>query len=190
MRQCQMFPRLGPRKTTPTERTQQLRTLFRRDWCGRCDEKGAKPLILRRGTRFCLRPHPVATLEAHPKWQNVQIDQVEWIHPTHSSKHKFSVIVDEGCHLKVAEMLFPMKDTVLHRNHVWTELYDFYLEQWVCYFGNPTRVRVDSEGCWMSEAAAAFFGKESVLLEPIRFPNKRTGRQDLWRRQCVVSRPQ
>ena len=29
------------------------------------------------------------------------------------------------------------------------------------------RVRVDSEGSWMSEAAAVFFGKESVLLEPI-----------------------
>ena len=28
-------------------------------------------------------------------------------------------------------------------------------------------VRVDSEGSWMSEAAAVFFGKESVLLEPI-----------------------
>ena len=36
-----------------------------------------------------------------------------------------------------------------------------------CYFGKPKRVRVDSEGSWISEAAAVFLGKESVLLEPI-----------------------
>ena len=30
-------------------------------------------------------------------------------------------------------MLFPMKDTDL--TGIWTELGDFYLEQWVCYFG-------------------------------------------------------
>ena len=60
-----------------------------------------------------------------------------------------------------------MKDTDLHRNPVWTELRDFYLEQWVCFFGNPKRIRQDIEGSWMSEAAASFFGKESVLWEPI-----------------------
>ena len=67
--------------------------------------------------------------------------------------------------MKVARMLFPMKDTDLHRNPVWIELRDFYLEQWVCYFGNQ-RVRVVNEGSWMSEAAATFSGKETVLLEP------------------------
>ena len=45
----------------------------------------------------------------------------------------------EGCHVKVASI----KDTYLHRNPVWIELRDFYLEQRVC---------VDSEGSWMSEA--------------------------------------
>ena len=60
-----------------------------------------------------------------------------------------------------------MKDTDLHRNPVWTELRDFLLEQWVCYFGKLKRIRVDSDGSLMSEAAASFFGKESVLLEPI-----------------------
>ena len=60
-----------------------------------------------------------------------------------------------------------MRDADLHRNPIWTELRDLYLEQWVCYFGKPKRVRVDSEGSWMSGAAAVFFGKESVLLEPI-----------------------
>ena len=29
-------------------------------------------------------------------------------------------------------------------------------------------MRVDKEGSWMSEAAATFFGKGSVLLEPTR----------------------
>ena len=47
-------------------------------------------------------------------------------------KYKFSVIIDEGCHLKVAKMLFPMTNNDLHPNPVWTELRDFYLEQWVC----------------------------------------------------------
>ena len=69
--------------------------------------------------------------------------------------------------MKVAKTLFPMRDADLHRNPIWTELRDFYLEQWVCYFGEPKKVRVDSEGSWMSEAAAVFIGKDSVLLEPI-----------------------
>ena len=36
------------------------------------------------------------------------------------------------------------------------ELRDFFLDQWVCHFGKPTRVRVDTEG-----------SMASVLLEPI-----------------------
>ena len=67
----------------------------------------------------------------------------------------------------MAKMLFLMKDSDLHRNPVWTELRDFNLEHWVYYFGQPKRVWVDCEGSWMSEAAASFFGKGSVLLEPI-----------------------
>ena len=36
------------------------------------------------------RPHPVASLEAiPPKWQSIQIDQAEWIHPSDNLKHKF-----------------------------------------------------------------------------------------------------
>ena len=65
----------------------------------RCE--GAKTLILRLA-RDCVcpscqeiqsqRPHPVASLEAIlPKWQNIQIDQADWIHPTDSLEHKFSV---------------------------------------------------------------------------------------------------
>ena len=103
--------------------------------------KGAKPVILRLARDFVCpscqevrsqRPHPVARLEAIPsKWQNIQIDQAEWSHLTESLKNKFSVMNDEGCHVKVAKMLFTMKDTDLHRSLVWTELCDFYLEQWV-----------------------------------------------------------
>ena len=51
------------------------------------------------------------------------------------------------------------------RNPVWTELRSFYLEQWVCCF-EEQKMRLDSEGSWMSVAAATFFGKESVLLDP------------------------
>ena len=64
-------------------------------------------------------------------------------------------------------MLSSTNDTDLHRSPLWTELRFFYLKLSVCYFGKPKRVRVDSEGSWMSEAAATFFGKGSVLLEPI-----------------------
>ena len=35
------------------------------------------------------------------------------------------------------------------------------------FFGNPKRIRLDSEESWMSEVAASFFGRESVSLEPI-----------------------
>ena len=143
--------------------------------CGHCSNetlvralrrKGAKPLIIKLARDFVCpscqdiqnqRPHPVASLEAiPPKWQSIQIDQAERSHPSDNLKYKFSVIIDEGCHLKVAKMLFPMTNNDLHRNPVWTELRDFYLEQWVFYFGKPKRVR-----------AAVFFGKGSVMLEPI-----------------------
>ena len=76
-----------------------------------------------------------------PKWQNIQIDQAEWSHPADGLKHKFSVIADEGWHLKVAKMLFPMIDTDLHCNPVWTEPREFYLEQRACYFGKPQDAR-------------------------------------------------
>ena len=154
--------------------------------CGHCSHetlvraprrKGAKPLIIKLARDFVCpscqeiqnqRPHPVASLEAiPPTWQSIQIDQAEWSHPSDNLKYKFSVIIDEGCHLKVAKMLYHKTNNDPHRNSVWTELRDFYLEQWVCYVGKPKRVRVDSEGSWMSEAAAEFFGKESVMLEPI-----------------------
>ena len=82
----------------------------------------------------------VASLEAiPPKWQSIQIDQAEWSHRSDNLKYKFSVIIDKGCHLKVAKMLLPMTNNDLHRNPVWTELGDFYLEQWVCYFGKPKK---------------------------------------------------
>ena len=63
-----------------------------------------------------------------------------------------------------------MKDTDLHQNRVWTELHDFFLEQLDVFFflgRNPMRILLDSEGSWMSEAAASLFGRESVSLEPI-----------------------
>ena len=57
----------------------------------------------------------MASLDAIPQnWQHIQIDQAEWSHATNSLKHKFSVIIDEGCRLKVAKMLFGMKDTDPH----------------------------------------------------------------------------
>ena len=61
------------------------------------------------------RPDPVASWEAiPPKRQKIQIDQAEWIHATDNLKHKFSVIIDEGSHLKVTKMLFHMKNTDMH----------------------------------------------------------------------------
>ena len=41
--------------------------------------------------------------------------------------------------------------------------------------GKPGRAHVDSEGSWMSEAAATFFGKERVLLEPAEDVVERVG---------------
>ena len=115
--------------------------------CGHCSNetlaralrrKGAKPLIIRLARDFVCpscqetrnqRLHPVSSLEAiPPKWQSIQIDQAEWSHPSDNLKFKFSVIIDEGCHLKVAKMLFPVTNNDLHRNLVWTELRDFYRE--------------------------------------------------------------
>ena len=56
------------------------------------------------------RPHPIARLEAiPPKWQSIQIGQAEWSHTSENFEDKFSVIIDEGCHLEVAKMLFPMR---------------------------------------------------------------------------------
>ena len=65
-------------------------------------------------------------------------------------------------------VLFPYeRDTYLHRIPVWTELREFHLERWVREIWKTKKHRVDSEGSCMSEAARSFFGKESILLEPI-----------------------
>ena len=98
-----------------------------RHWFGHCVAR--EPLILRLARDFVCpscqeiqnqRPPPIASLAAiPPKWQNIQIEQAEWIHPTDSLKHKFSVSIGEGCHLKVAK-----QDTDLHWNPVRTELRD------------------------------------------------------------------
>ena len=98
-----------------------------------------KPLILRLERDFVCplcqeiqnqRPHPFASLEATPPvWQTIHIDQAEWSHATDSLRHAFSVTSDEGCHLEYGQEVFPMRDTHQHRNLVWTELRDFYLER-------------------------------------------------------------
>ena len=171
--------------------------------CGHCAKeklvralrrKGAKPLILRLARDFFCpscqenqtkRPHPVASLEAiPPKWQNIQIDQGEWSHPTESFKHHFSVIIDERCHLKVAKMLFPMKDADLHRNAVWTELRDHYLEQWVCYLGKPFKnVQTAKDlGC-QKRQQPSLAGKVSCSN---RFQDQLNGRQDMGAHECLA----
>ena len=107
-----------------------------------------------------------------------QVCQAEWIHPND---------IDEGCHLNVAKMLFPMKDADLHRNLVWTELRDVCLEQGVCYFGIPKRIWVASEGSWMSEAAARSSARNVSCWN--RFQGKLIGRLVSWRRLFEDSRP-
>ena len=124
--------------------------------CGHCSKqtfvralrrKKTKPLILRLPRDFVCpscqeinnqRLHPVASLEAIlSKWRSIQIDQAEWIHTSDNLKHKFSVIIDEGLSFEGCQDAYPMRDADLHRNPIRTELRDFYLEQWVCYFGKP-----------------------------------------------------
>ena len=121
--------------------------------------KVPKPLILGLARDFVCpssqeilsqRPHPVASMEASsPKWP--------------------------GCHLKVAKMLFPMKDTDLLRNPFWTELRVFLLEQWRVLLENRKRVRVDSEGSWMKRQQPSSAKKVSCWN---RFADKLIGRLD------------
>ena len=55
-------------------------------------------LSVLRVMKFRINVLTEASMEATPpKWQNTQVDQVEWSRPTGSLKHKFSVIIDEGC---------------------------------------------------------------------------------------------
>ena len=94
--------------------------------CGHCSNetlvralrrKGAKPLILRLAREpvcpscqeiLSQRPHPVASSEAIlPKWQNIQIDQAEWIHPTGSLDTSFLFSVVKVLIWRWARCFFP-----------------------------------------------------------------------------------
>ena len=61
------------------------------------------------------RPHCSRKLGSHSSQvgQSIQIDQAEWSHRSDNLKYKFSVIIDKGCHLKVAKMLLPMTKTTI-----------------------------------------------------------------------------
>ena len=123
--------KVGTSETTLTEHLQQLRTRFKRDTGSGVASEKSQATHPQTCTSVCVGPscqeiqsqrlHPVASLEAiASKWQNIQIDQAQWSHLTQSLKHRFCVLIDEGCHLKVAKILFSMKDTDLHRNLAWT----------------------------------------------------------------------
>ena len=159
--------------------------------------KGAKPRSLRLARDFVFpscqqiqnqRPHPVASLEPiPPKWQSIQIDQAEWIHPSDNLEHNFSVIIDEGCHVKVAKTLFPMRDADLHRNPIWTEL----------------RTSIWNNGCAILENRRKYGSTAKVpgcqklqqcsLARKVfcwsRFQGKLIGRPVSWKRQFVDWRP-
>ena len=98
-----------------------------------------------------------------------------WSHSSDNLKHKFSVIMDECSRLKVPKMLFPMRDADLHRNPIGTERLDFYLEQWVCYFGkteeSTSRQRrfLDVRSCtnvlWQGKCFVGTDSRASSLVE-------------------------
>ena len=117
--------------------------------------KGAKPLILRLAQEI-LSVHHVKKVRI-----NVLIESELWKPFLPSGRtFRLTIRVDSPYRqpqntsflsslMKFVVRMWPrcfflMKDTDLHRNLVWTELRDVYLEPWVCFCGKPKRTRVDS----------------------------------------------
>ena len=101
--------------------------------------------------------------------------------------------------MKVGKMHFPMKDTDLHRNLVWTELRDFYLEQlvwrgqrriWDVRSGNNV---LRQENClagahWQTGLVEAIRRLKATMtptaLEHPRYGSTRMSRKSSGRLQC------
>ena len=169
--------------------------------CGHCSNdtlvralrrKGAKPLIIKLARDFVCpscqeiqnqRPHQVASLEAiPPKWQSIQTDQAEWSHPSDNLKFKLSVIIDEGCHLKVAKMLFS-HDKQRSTSEPWTSIWN----SGCAILGNRREYGSTAKvlGCQKLQQCSS---AKKVLCWN-RFQCKPSGRPDLWRRLFVDLRP-
>ena len=105
-------------KMTPTEHTLQLRTLFKRDTGAGVATERSQATHRQSCTRFCLlhaerfRINVLTQLQVWrqilPRGRTYRLIKPNGVIPTDSLKHAFSVILGEGCHLKVAKMLFPM----------------------------------------------------------------------------------
>ena len=112
------------------------------------------------------RPDPrrFATLEVLPgKWERVQIDSADWIHPGSRLRMHFVMMVDEGSRFRVARALFQHKTKLPN----WEDIKTAYEELWLPHFGKPEVVRADPAGLWRSRAADQYFAERQVFLEPI-----------------------
>ena len=121
----------------------------------RCPVCGERKRV---GTR---RP---ATLETLPrKWERIQIDCGDWLHPYHDTKHRFVLMIDEGSRFRCGRV-FPGPPA---RAGTWENLKTAYEQLWLPHHGTPHTVRVDPAGPWRSHNADQYFAERGVMLETI-----------------------
>ena len=96
------------------------------------------------------------------KWERVQMDLADWMHPITKEKSSFVLMVDEGCRFKVGKVLHAAS-----RNANWEDLKTAFEELWLPVFGMPHTVRVDPAGAWLKNEADDYFSQRSVFLDPI-----------------------
>ena len=106
--------------------------------CPVCDEQ--RPPQPRNQTAWNVIPE---------KWEVVESDLAEWIHPETEKKYKLIVFVDVAQRIRSGRVIFEFNPDQA-RNATASDVLEAFFGDWVTFFHYPKKVRVDPEGSWMS----------------------------------------
>ena len=97
------------------------------------------------------------------KWEVVESDLAEWIHPETEKKYKLIVFVDVAQRIRSGRVIVEFNPDQA-RNATASEVLDAFFDEWVKFFHYPKKVRVDPEGAWMSTQTSEVLGSLGIDL--------------------------
>ena len=120
--------------------------------CDACDERS--------------RPDPrsQATLtEIPPKWHTLQWDAFSWNHPQSGEKWQCMLGVDEGCRLRVRNVLFQHAS----RTPSAQDFVEYFEGHWLPSFGKPQILRLDPAGWFRSKTLDQYLAERQIEVQHI-----------------------
>lgn len=98
-----------------------------------------------------------------PKWSRIQADAGTWVNPEDNRPFHFLVVIDEGSRFRMGKVLREGKKLSLTGE----EFIQFFEEHWKPVFGNPSTVRLDPAGAFVSDQVDQYFSKRKIMLEHV-----------------------